>query len=261
MTLKNLTPQHLAAQRVLQLMDLTSLNADDSDADIVALCRQAVSPAGSVAALCVYPRFVALAKATLCELAVADVLVATVVNFPAGGEDVEAAVAETRFCIEAGADEVDVVFPYRAFMAGDVVNGAKLVAACKAACGSKTLKVIIESGELKTPELIRQASLIAIQSGADFIKTSTGKVTVNATLEAAEVMLKVIQETGARCGFKAAGGVKTAADAAAYLALADRIMGAGWVSPQHFRFGASSLLGSLLAVLDEKADTPSSEGY
>lgn len=254
MTPLTLSAQQIAAQRALSLIDLTSLNADDTEAAIVALCRQALSPAGRVAALCVYPRFVALAKETLHQLAYADVLVATVSNFPHGGADIDLAVAETRSCIAAGADEIDVVFPYRALMAGDAVSGAQLVAACKQACGNQTLKVIIESGELKTPELIRQASLIAIRAGADFIKTSTGKVVVNATLPAAEIMLKAIAESGGQCGFKAAGGVKTAADAAAYLALADRIMGAGWVNARHFRFGASGLLGNLLAVLDAGAD-------
>lgn len=254
-------PLQSAAQRALCLIDLTSLNADDTDVRIVALCHQANTAFGRVAALCVYPRFVALAKAILLELRQADVLVATVVNFPDGGDDIAAAAAETRQCIEAGADEVDVVFPYRALMAGKAEVGAQLVAACKQACGGKTLKVIIESGELATPELVLQASKIAIGAGADFIKTSTGKVAINATLEAAGIMLNAIKETGGHCGFKAAGGVKTVAEAAAYLALADRIMGAEWVKSQHFRFGASSLLGSLLAVLNDKTGVATSEGY
>lgn len=255
-----LTPLQIAAQRALSLIDLTSLNADDTDARILALCQQAASPFGRVAAVCVYPQFVALAKATMLEIGQAEVLVATVANFPAGDQDIQRAVAETLSCIEAGADEVDVVFPYRALMAGDDAGGARLVAACKQACENKTLKVIIESGELADPQLIRQASLIAIKAGADFIKTSTGKVSVNATLQSAEIMLNAIKDSGWHCGFKAAGGVKTAADAAAYLTLADSIMGEDWVNAQHFRFGASSLLNSLLDVLNGQACIDA-EGY
>jgi len=128
-------------------------------------------------------------------------------------------------------------------------------------CGSSRLKVIIESGELGTPELIRQASLIAINAGADFIKTSTGKVAVNATLEAARVMLEAIRDSGRDCGFKAAGGVKTAAEAAEYLALADSLLGPDWVSAEHFRFGASSLLASLEATLGHDAANQAADTY
>lgn len=252
-----------AAQRALHLMDLTSLNEDDTDEKIVALCRQAHSRAGNVAAVCVYPKFVALAKKTLLEQGTPGILVATVTNFPYGGEDTENAVAETRAAIAAGADEVDVVFPYRALMAGNSQAGAALVAACKQACGDKTLKVIIESGELQTPELIRAASRIAISAGADFIKTSTGKVAVNATLAAAELMLEAIAESGGRCGFKAAGGVRSAADAADYLVVADRLLGEGWATPAHFRFGASGLLNNLLLSIDggQAASGSTNGGY
>ncbi|MBI3286135.1 MAG: deoxyribose-phosphate aldolase [Burkholderiales bacterium] len=239
-----------AARRALSLIDLTTLNDDDTPARVAALCRAAHSRAGKVAALCVYPRFVPVARKILSEQGTPDILLATVTNFPHGGADLEVALAETRAAIAYGADEVDLVFPYRALMAGDAVTGAQMVRACKLACGDKTLKVILESGELRTPELIRAASLSAIRAGADFIKTSTGKVAVNATLEAAEVMLAAIAETGGQCGFKAAGGVKTAAEAAAYLALADRLLGRDWVHAGHFRFGASSLLDTLLLTID-----------
>ncbi|GGY26132.1 deoxyribose-phosphate aldolase [Paludibacterium paludis] len=239
----------LAARRALSLMDLTTLNDDDSDVKVAELCRKAAGPAGRVAAVCVYPRFVPVAKKTLTEQGSPEVRVATVTNFPAGGEDVAIAVAETRASIAYGADEVDVVFPYRALMAGNTALGEELVRACKAACQGRTLKVIIESGELKDAVLIREASLISISAGADFIKTSTGKVPVNATLEAARIMLEAIRDTGATCGFKAAGGVRSAEEAAEYLALADGLMGEAWVTPAHFRFGASSLLANLEATL------------
>lgn len=239
----------MAARRALALMDLTTLNDDDTDGRVAELCRRAAGPAGRVAAVCVYPRFVPIARRTLREQGTPDIRVATVTNFPHGEADVARAVEETRAALEFGADEVDVVFPYRALIDGHRDVGARLVAACKQVCGDRLLKVIIESGELGQPERIRLASDIALEAGADFIKTSTGKVAVNATLQAAEIMLQAIRDSGRDCGFKAAGGVRTAAEAAEYLALADRIMGSDWVDAAHFRFGASSLLASLEETL------------
>ena len=250
-----------AAQLALQLMDLTTLNDNDTDAAVIALCQQAKTAAGSTAAVCVYPRFVPIARKTLRQIGAYNVRIATVTNFPHGNDDIEIAVAETRAAVAYGADEVDVVFPYKALMAGDQAVGFELVKACKAACGEAVLlKVIIESGELKTPELIRLASEIAIVAGADFIKTSTGKVPVNATLEAAKIMLDVIKEKNPAVGFKAAGGVKNAAQAAEYLALATSILGDKWISTRTFRFGASSLLADLLATLGHQSQAASS-GY
>ncbi|GAA3548924.1 deoxyribose-phosphate aldolase [Zobellella aerophila] len=253
-----MTEIQVAARQALGLMDLTTLNDDDTDARVVELCRQAVTPAGNTAAICIYPRFIPVARRALRELGVeAEVKIATVTNFPLGNDDIEIAVAETRAAIAYGADEVDVVFPYRALLAGNEEVGVELVKACKAACGEVLLKVIIESGELKEPALIKRASELAIEGGADFIKTSTGKVPVNATLEAADIMLRVIRDAGRDIGFKPAGGVRSAEEAQDYLRLAARIMGAGWVSPRHFRFGASSLLTNLLHTLgvDDK-DAP-----
>ncbi len=178
-------------------------------------------------------------------------------NFPHGRDDIAIALAETNAAIAYGADEVDVVFPYRALMAGNRQVGFDLVKTCKTACDQAgvLLKVIIETGELQTDALIREASEIAIDAGADFIKTSTGKVAVNATLHSAEVMLTVLREKGVgeHVGFKPAGGVRSAQDAADYLQLADSIMGEGWADARHFRFGASGLLGSLLTTLGHAA--------
>ncbi len=250
-----------AAQQALQLMDLTTLNENDTDADVIALCRQAKTPAGNTAAVCVYPRFVPVARKTLREIGAPKIKVATVTNFPHGNDDIEIAVAETRAAVAYGADEVDVVFPFRALKAGNAEVGFELVKACKAACGERVLlKVIIESGELKTPELIRAASEIAIAAGADFIKTSTGKVPVNATPEAARIMLQVIKEKNPAVGFKAAGGVKNAAQAADYLTLAASVLGEEWISARTFRFGASSLLADLLKTLGYQSQAASS-GY
>ncbi|WP_212768683.1 deoxyribose-phosphate aldolase [Pectobacterium versatile] len=249
-----------AAQRALALMDLTTLNEDDTDEKVTALCRQANSPAGKTAAICIYPRFIPLAKKVLREQGTPNIRIATVTNFPHGNDDVAIAVAETKAAIAYGADEVDVVFPYRALIAGNAQIGFELVQACKAVCQDAhvLLKVIIETGELKQEALIRQASEIAIDAGADFIKTSTGKVSVNATPESAAIMLKAIRDKGVgeRVGFKAAGGVRNAEDAAIYLQLADDIMGAEWATAQHFRFGASSLLASLLTTLGHATAAP-----
>ncbi len=231
--------------RIISLMDLTSLQDNDSHASIAALCEQAsLSPP---AALCIYPQFIEHARARLQNLNLPQVKIATVTNFPLGEADVAQAQAQTARAIALGADEVDVVFPWRALQARDPLVGAQLVAACKQACGERVLKVIIESGELHAAALIRRASEIAIDAGADFIKTSTGKVPVNATPEAAAIMLQVIAERNRNCGFKAAGGVRNQAEAEVYLALAEDTLGADWVTPAHFRFGTSSLLNNLLA--------------
>ncbi|MFM2596169.1 deoxyribose-phosphate aldolase [Vibrio harveyi] len=248
-----------AALRALKLMDLTTLNDDDTDAKVISLCHDAKSTVGNTAAICIYPRFIPIAKKTLREQGTPEVRIATVTNFPHGNDDIEIAVAETKAAVAYGADEVDVVFPYRALMAGDEKVGFELVKQCKEACGDILLKVIIETGELKEEALIKKASQICIEAGADFIKTSTGKVPVNATPEYARMMLEVIRDMGVAetVGFKPAGGVRTAEDAAAYLAMADEILGDNWVDARHYRFGASSLLTNLLNTLevsDEVAD-------
>ncbi len=252
------------ALRALKLMDLTTLNDDDTDAKVIALCHQAKSPAGNTAAICIYPRFIPIARKTLREQGTPDIRIATVTNFPHGNDDIDIALAETRAAIAYGADEVDVVFPYRALMAGNSQVGFELVKACKQACAeaSVLLKVIIETGELKDAALIRQASEIAIDAGADFIKTSTGKVPVNATPEVAQIMMQVIRDKGvkAEVGFKPAGGVRTAEDAAIYLQLADDLLGSDWADARHFRFGASSLLASLLNATGHQTAT-SQSGY
>ncbi|MCW8330023.1 deoxyribose-phosphate aldolase [Photobacterium sp. SDRW27] len=242
-----------AALRALKLMDLTTLNDDDTDAKVIELCKNAKTAVGNTAAVCIYPRFIPVAKKQLREQGTPEVRIATVTNFPHGNDDIEIAVAETKAAVAYGADEVDVVFPYRALMAGNEEVGFELVKQCKEACGDILLKVIIETGELKTEELIKKASEISIKAGADFIKTSTGKVPVNATPEYAEIMLNVIKDMGVAktVGFKPAGGVRTAEDAQQYLDMADRIHGAEWADNMHYRFGASSLLANLLHTLGE----------
>lgn len=240
-----------ASRQAIHLMDLTTLNDNDTDQNVIDLCAKAQTAAGNTAAVCIYPRFIPIARKTLQAQNTADIKIATVTNFPHGNDDIDIAVAETKAAVAYGADEVDLVFPYKALIAGNAVVGEQMVKACRAVCGDLvTLKVIIESGELQSAELIEQASLICIDAGADFIKTSTGKVPVNATLEATKVMLEAIKKSGKDVGFKAAGGVKDASAANDYMQLARDVMGNDWVNTKHFRFGASSLLTSLLTELN-----------
>jgi len=241
------------AKRALGLVDLTNLNDDCTADDIIALTGRTVTDHGSVAAVCVWPRFVAQAAR---ELKGTGVKVATVVNFPEGGVETGAVVDETRQAIADGADEIDLVMPYKAFVAGRKGFAEEQIIRVKAAVPAPAiLKVILETGEIGDPLLIHAASNVAIAAGADFIKTSTGKVAVNATLEAAEIMLTAIEEARRDnaervIGFKPAGGIRTTEDAASYLALADRIMGHNWVSAHTFRFGASGLLDDLISTIE-----------
>jgi deoxyribose-phosphate aldolase len=253
------------AELAINLMDLTSLTDQETSEDIITLCQQAKSQGGNTAAICIFPRFIPLARKILLQQDTPQIKIATVTNFPDGNDDIAIAVAETKAAIAYGADEVDVVFPYKALIAGDIHVGLELIEACKQVCPKQVLlKVIIETGELKTPELIKLASEVAIRGGADFIKTSTGKVKVNATPEAAKIMLKVIKSTNSEqvdTGFKAAGGVKNVEDAQVYLTLAKSILGDDWITAKHFRFGASSLLTNLLSTLGHNNANHSSIGY
>lgn len=234
------------AARIVSLLDLTSLSGAETAEDIRALCARAGTPCGRVAALCVFPRHLPLARAGLAGLSLDGVELATVANFPAGELDPVGSVAEIGQAVALGATEVDLVFPYRAFLDGRAERVAAFLDACRRACPVR-LKVILETGELGSPEAIRAASLMAVERGADFLKTSTGKSPVHATPEAARTMLDVIARSGGRVGFKASGGLRTMDDALVYLDLADRIMGRDWACPRTFRFGASGLLDDVLA--------------
>lgn len=252
------TPRE-AASLALSLLDLTNLREDCDAEAIELLCRRASTPYGSAAAICIWPRFVAQARALLGEAS--KIRIATVVNFPAGDMPVADVVEETRAAISDGADEIDLVIPYRDFLAGDEAAVTAMVDAVRQACPQACLKVIIETGELKDSAHIRRASELAIHAGADFIKTSTGKVAVNATLEATDIMLRTIRESRRTVGFKPAGGISTVADADLYLRLAEMIMGPDWIIPSTFRFGASSLLDDIIAVLSGQPSQRTSTGY
>ena len=235
------------ALRAIPLIDLTDLSDDGTPAQMDALVARALALPMPVAALCIWPAFIAQARAALGP---SSIKLATVVNFPQGGEDVAAACAQTQAALADGADEIDLVLPWRALVAGRDDMARNMVrGVARALSPAAQLKVIIESGELPDARMIARASRLAIDEGADFIKTSTGKTAVSATPGAARIMLGVIREAGANVGFKASGGLRTLAQAREYLALADEILGSDFVSPAHFRFGASSLLDPLLAAL------------
>ncbi|MBA9065996.1 deoxyribose-phosphate aldolase [Methylobacterium sp. 092160098-2] len=229
------------ARRALPLLDLTDLGETCTEPRIDALCRDAKR--GGVAAICVWPRFI---EQGARALAGTGIRIATVINFPDGGEDCARATDDTAEALRDGADEIDLVLPYRALLRGEAAIARDMVEAVRDTCGSAILKVILETGELADPDRIREASRIALEAGADFLKTSTGKSAVSATPEAAEAMLDEIRASGRPAGLKVSGGLRSIADAATYLALADRLMGPAWVNPKTFRLGASSLFAALI---------------
>jgi deoxyribose-phosphate aldolase len=248
--MRRMTSESHLARRLLGLMDLTSLNPTDDAASVSQLAALASTAAGRVAALCIWPQFIPIARSCLRGTGVA---IAVVANFPAGAGEAGAAAAETAAAVANGADEVDVVFPYRALLAGDDAAGLELVRACRAACGPRALlKVILETGQLGSAERIRRAAELAIDGGAHFLKTSTGKTQPGATLEAAAVLQEAIAAAKARgiaVGLKLSGGVSSIAQAQAYLELYEKQFGAGSAVPATFRIGASSLISPVLAAL------------
>lgn len=230
------------ARQLIGLIDLTNLDDGCDVAAIDKLCAAAVEH--QVAAVCVWPDFVAQACSLLAG---AGVRVATVVNFPTGDERAFAVASLTATSVDNGADEIDVVLPYRAFAAGEFHHCADVLRSARlATAGTAHLKVILETGELVDPDLIAAASRFAIDHGADFIKTSTGKSPVSATPAAVAIMLDAIAESDRTVGIKPSGGIRTAADAERYVGMAEERLGVEWPTPHTFRFGASSLLDVLL---------------
>jgi deoxyribose-phosphate aldolase len=246
------------ARIALACLDLTSLNDDDTETQIAALCERA-APRGlasrvraPVAAVCVWPRFAKLARSLLP----ASIRVAAVANFPEGASDIERAERDTGDIVQAGAQEVDVVLPYRALLADDSAACCALLAAVRRSCDGLVLKVILETGELREPALIQHAARLALDAGADFLKTSTGKTPLSATPQAAQAMLGAIAahaQAHRPVGFKASGGIRSVADAAVYLDLVQAALGAPALVPARFRIGASALLADIEAVLEGEA--------
>lgn len=236
----------IAAHTLIRLLDLTALNSDDTEYTIEDLCLKARSPYGNVAAVCVWPKFVTLAKRLLVK---SDIKVATVVNFPKGENNLNNLKKEIYQALEAGANEIDAVFPFTDFLKKNYKTCETFVSSARDLCEGKTLKVILETGEIQNALKIIEATKICIDSGADFIKTSTGKTKVSATPEAANAILETITESKRNVGFKASGGIRTIEDAKKYLILATEIMGYKWVTPANMRIGASSLLNNLITTI------------
>ncbi len=236
---ENAVTQNVSTSEIMSLVDLTDLNLDHSENEILDLINRAKQ--NHVAAVCLYPKFIKLAKSKLADTAIK---VATVVNFPGGDQTLNEVQQAIHTAVSKQVDEIDLVMPYQTLIAGEHTSVRQFIKACKITCGPTVkLKVILETGALLSDEFIQQAAEIAITSGADFIKTSTGKIATGATLHAAEIMLKMINHysSGFKVGFKASGGIRQINQAEQYYQLAKKIMGESWITAKTFRIGASQL--------------------
>jgi deoxyribose-phosphate aldolase len=246
-----------ALNLAIRMMDLTTLEGKDTEGKVRALCAKGMRPdpsdpsIPSVAAICIYPALIPVAKEALKGSTVKVASVAT--GFPSGQTYLDVKLSETRHAVDAGADEIDMVIDRGAFLQGDYAAVFDEIVEVKAAAGNAHLKVILETGELETFDNVRRASILAMAAGADFIKTSTGKVTPAATLPVTLVMLEAIRDfhrrTGRVVGMKPAGGIRTAKEAISYLVVLYETLGPRWMTPDLFRFGASSLLNDVLMQL------------
>ena len=247
---------------IVSMMDLTTLEGKDTPGKVAYLCRKAIQPAEprfavpSCAAVCVYPNLVRAAKSFLGTSGVKVAAVATA--FPSGAMPLRVKLQDVRAAVGEGADEIDMVIDRGAFHAGEFSRVADEIVAVKEACGEAHLKVILETGELVTYDNVRFASDIAMNAGADFIKTSTGKVQPAATLPVTLVMLEAIRDfffaTGRRIGMKPAGGIRTAKEALAYLVMLSETLGDDWLTPDLFRFGASTLANDVVMQIAKHTD-------
>lgn len=234
------------SQQLLRFIDLTSLNENDTTEQIQTLCHKAMASKEHVAAVCIYPRFIELAKKALSHT---DIKIATVVNFPEGKSSLHAVSHETEAALAKGADEIDLVMPYHLYLQNQQHEAIEFVRKIKQITGPNILKVILETGAFSDPKLLFKASCDIISTDANFLKTSTGKIATGATPEAAQILLsaiKTMQPQGYNPGFKAAGGIRTIPQAEGYLNLASELLGKEWVTPEHFRLGASGLMDEIL---------------
>ena len=248
------TAKEYAIDLAISMVDLTTLEGQDTPGKVRALSAKAMRPDPAdptcppVAAVCVYPDMVATAKEALGSSGVHVASVATA--FPSGRAAMDVKLADTRDAVAAGADEVDMVIDRGAFLAGRYLRVFEEIVAVRESCGPAHLKVILETGELQTYDNVRRASWLSMMAGADFIKTSTGKVQPAATPPVTLVMLEAVrdhrEQTGRMVGVKPAGGIRTSKDAIKYLVMVNEVAGPEWLSPDRFRFGASTLLNDLL---------------
>ena len=254
--------KRMGLRLAVSMMDLTTLEGADTKGKVSQLCRKARQPMAArfgcppCAAVCVYPNLVAHAVKELEGSGIGVASVAT--GFPSGQYPLEIRLADVRDAVNSGASEIDMVISRGAFLEGDLARVSDEIAAVKAACGAVHLKVIFETGELQTYDNVRLVSQIAIEAGADFIKTSTGKVTPAATLPVTLVMVETVRDhflaTGKTIGVKPAGGIRTAKEALQYLVMVKETAGDGWLTPDLFRFGASSLLSDVELQLAKLED-------
>ena len=235
------------ARHLIGFLDLTDLSEPCTEDAVQRLCAQAKGPMGPPAALCLWPHFVGQAQ----RLVGSAIPIATVVNFPAGTDDIERVLDDVDEALRDGADEIDLVLPWRAFLAGDADYAGDMIAATKERMESRLLKVILETGALPDDKAIHDASVLALEAGADFLKTSTGKIAVGATDHAARIMLDAIKAHGNRAGLKVSGGIRNFAQARLYYQMFSDMCG-GPVTPSRFRIGASALFDDL--VTRAKAD-------
>ena len=250
-----------ALKLILSMIDLTTLEGQDTPGKVRQLCQKAMHLHDAlpglphVAAVCVYPTMVGVAREALAGT---DINVASVATaFPSGMSSLEVKLDDTRMAVEAGANEIDMVISRGAFLAGDYRYVFDEIRAVKDACGDAHLKVILETGELRTLDRVRRASVLAMHAGADFIKTSTGKIQPAATMQVTLVMLQAIRdfyrETGRMVGMKPAGGISSAKLAIHYLVMLRETLGHAWMTPEWFRFGASSLANDVLMQLAKQS--------
>lgn len=241
----------------LSMIDLTTLEGKDTKGKVQQLCYKAMHPHDTlkdiptVAAICVYPSQVGVAKKALQDSNIQVASVATA--FPSGQSNIEAKLSDTKFAVDQGADEIDMVISRGEFLSGNYQYIFDEIATIKEACGKAHLKVILETGELDTLDNVRKASEIAMYAGADFIKTSTGKIQPAATMQVTYVMLNAIKDfylkTGKMIGMKPAGGISTSKIALQYLVMLNEVLGEKWMNKDYFRFGASSLANDILMQL------------
>lgn len=250
-----------ALKLILSMIDLTTLEGQDTPGKVRQLCQKAIHLHDAmpglphVAAVCVYPTMVGVAKQALEGRGINIASVATA--FPSGQAPLSVKLEDTRMAVDAGANEIDMVISRGEFLAGRFGHVFDEIVAIKEACGDAHLKVILETGELGTLDRVRRASVLAMHAGADFIKTSTGKIQPAATMQVTLVMLQAIRdyyyETGRMVGMKPAGGISSAKLAVHYLVMLRETLGNAWMTPEWFRFGASSLANDVLMQLQKQA--------
>lgn len=226
-------------QNIIRCIDLTRLNENDNESSIQQLCEKAHTPFGNVAAVCVYPEWITTVKK---HHATSNIPVATVINFPNGDDNLACVSDAIKHCIQLGADELDIVFPYKRFLSGDESFANHFLATCRNKAPDHRIKIILETGAFSDKKKLTEAAELCIQHKINFLKTSTGKIDIGATPQAVELLANVIKQSKTQTGIKISGGVRTTKNAVDYCTLVSSILGEKWIHPNTFRIGASQLL-------------------